>query len=137
MIWTISTNESFVISSTTTNPGENFGHEYVYIGYFVDGAFVGKNQIRRENMKGGMNKTEEISISGGIAVAGIHEVKACADYDNRITETNETDNCMVLLVTVNDPTPPAPPPPEPDPPVTPPPMSQSDDDELFLMLLLD
>lgn len=132
-------NQPFGISSTTANPGENFGPDYVYIGYFIDGALVGQNQIRRGNMKGGMSKTEEISVSGGIATAGIHEVKACADYNNGITEINETDNCAVLLVTVNDPN--APPPnPDPDPtpsPTPPPPMSQSDDDDLFLMLLLD
>ncbi len=123
-------NQPFGISSTTANLGENFGPEYVFIGYFVDGAFVGKNQIRRENMKGGMSKAEEIPVPGGIAVAGIHEIRACADYDNRIVETNESDNCMTLLVTVRDPNAS---PPNPDPP----PMSQSDDDELFLMLLLD
>lgn len=126
-------NQSFGISSTTTNPGENFGPDYVYIGYFIDGALVGQNQIRRENMKGGgTSKTEEIFVLGGIATAGIHEVKACADYDNHVVETNETDNCMVLLVSVSDPNAP---PPNPNP--NPPPMSQSDDDELFLMLLLD
>ncbi|QQS21406.1 MAG: hypothetical protein IPL87_02010 [Candidatus Moraniibacteriota bacterium] len=127
------------MSSTTANPGENFGPDYVYIGYFIDGAFVGKNQILRANMKGGMSKTEETFVSGGIVTAGIHEVKACADYDNHIVETNETDNCGVLLVTVSDPNAPPPnPDPEPTPtPIPPPPMSQSDDDELFLMLLLD
>ena len=128
-------NQSFGISSTTTNSGENFGPDYVYIGYFIDGALVGQNQIRRENMKGGgTSKTEEIFVLGGIATAGIHEVKACADYDNHVVETNETDNCMVLLVSVSDPNAP---PPNPNPNPNPPPMSQSDDDELFLMLLLD
>ncbi|QQR77498.1 MAG: hypothetical protein IPJ67_05240 [Candidatus Moraniibacteriota bacterium] len=133
----LSIKESFVISSTTANPGENFGPDYVYIGYFIDGAFVGKNQILRANMQGGMNKTEETSVPAGIAVPGIHEVKACADYDNHIAETNETDNCMVFLVTVSDPN--APPPnPDPNPnPTPPPPMSKSEEDELYLMLLLD
>lgn len=132
-------NQSFGISSTTANPGENFGPDYVYIGYFIDGALVGQNQILRANMKGGMSKTEETFVPGGIATAGIHEVKACADYDNHIAETNEADNCMILLVTVSDPNAPPPnPDPEPTPtPTSPPPMSKSEEDELYLMLLLD
>ena len=101
------TNESFSISSTTANLGENFGPDYVYIGYFIDGNYVGRNQIRRENMKGGMNKTESLFVPGGIATAGVHEVKACADFTGDITETNETDNCMTLLVNVKAPVPPS------------------------------
>ncbi len=96
-------NQSFNISSTTTNLGENFGSDYVYIGYFVDGELVGQNQIRRENMKGGMSKAEEIPIHGGIATAGVHEIKACADFTDDIVETNESDNCRILLVNVTAP----------------------------------
>ena len=99
--------EAFVVSSTTANPGENFGPDYVYIGYFIDGNYVGRNQIRRENMKGGMNKTESLFVPGGIATAGVHEVKACADFTGDIAETNETDNCMTLLVNVKAPVPPS------------------------------
>ncbi|QQR77763.1 MAG: CHAP domain-containing protein [Candidatus Moraniibacteriota bacterium] len=96
-------NQPFNISSTTTNLGENFGPDYVYIGYFVDGELVGQNQIRRENMKGGMSKAEEIPIHGGIATAGVHEIKACADFTDDIVETNESDNCRILLVNVTAP----------------------------------
>ena len=127
------TNESFSISSTTANLGENFGPDYVYIGYFIDGNYVGRNQIRRENMQGGMSKAESLFVPGGIATAGVHEVKACADFTGDIAETDETNDCMTLLVNVTDPVNPT-----PDPePTQPSPMSQSDDDELFLMLLLD
>ncbi len=80
--------QSFSISSTTANLGENFGPDYVYIGYFIDGKLVGQNQIRRGNMKGGMSKTEEIPVLGGISTAGAHEIKACADFTNDIAETN-------------------------------------------------
>lgn len=130
-------NQPFGISSTTANPGENFGPEYVYIGYFIDGALVGQNQILRANMKGGMSKTEETFVSGGIATAGIHEVKACADYNNGIAEINETDNCTVLLVTVNDPN--APPPnPDPDPTPSPTPSpTDTDDDDVILNIIFD
>lgn len=127
------TNESFSISSTTANLGENFGPDYVYIGYFIDGNYVGRNQIRRENMQGGMSKAESLFVPGGIAMAGVHEVKACADFTGDIAETNETDDCMTLLVNVTDPVNPTP---DPEPTQSSP-MSQSDDDELFLMLLLD
>ena len=96
-------NQSFNISSTTTNLGENFGPDYVYIGYFVDGELVGQNQIRRENMRGGMSKAEEIPINGGIATAGVHEINACADFTDDIVETNESDNCRILLVNVTAP----------------------------------
>lgn len=129
-------NQPFGISSTTANPGENFGSEYVYIGYFIDGALVGQNQILRANMKGGMSKTEETFVSGGIATAGIHEVKACADYNNGIAEINETDNCAVLLVTVNDPN--APPPnPDPDPTPSPTPSPTDTDDDVILNIIFD
>lgn len=130
-------NQSFGISSTTANPGENFGQNYVYIGYFIDGALVGRNQILRANMKGGMSKTEETFVSGGIATAGIHEVKVCADYNNGIAEINETDNCTVLLVTVNDPnTPPPNPDPDPTPSPTPSP-TDTDDDDVILNIIFD
>ena len=129
-------NQPFGISSTTANPGENFGSEYVYIGYFIDGALVGQNQILRANMKGGMSKTEETFVSGCIATAGIHEVKACADYNNGIAEINETDNCAVLLVTVNDPN--APPPnPDPDPTPSPTPSPTDTDDDVILNIIFD
>ena len=94
------TNESFSISSTTANLGENFGPDYVYIGYFIDGNYVGRNQIRRENMQGGMSKAESLFVPGGIATAGVHEVKACADFTGDIAETDETNDCMTLLVNV-------------------------------------
>ncbi|QQS15648.1 MAG: hypothetical protein IPK84_04785 [Candidatus Moraniibacteriota bacterium] len=100
------TNESFSISSTTANLGENFGPDYVYIGYFIDGRLVGQNQIRRENMRGGMSKTESLLVPGGIATAGVHEIKACADFTGDIAETDETDDCMTLLVNVKAPVPP-------------------------------
>ena len=98
--------QSFSISSTTANLGENFGPDYVYIGYFIDGKLVGQNQIRRGNMKEGMSKTEEIPVLGGISTAGAHEIKACADFTNDIAETNESDNCMTLLVNVKASVPP-------------------------------
>jgi hypothetical protein len=31
------------------------------------------------------------------------EIKACADHNNGIVETNETDNCLAITVKVNDP----------------------------------
>ena len=94
------TKESFSISSTTANLGENFGPDYVYIGYFIDGNYVGRNQIRRENMQGGMSKAESLFVPGGIATAGVHEIKACADFTSGIVETDETNDCMTLLVNV-------------------------------------
>lgn len=127
------TNESFSISSTTANLGENFGPDYVYIGYFIDGNYVGRNQIRRENMQGGMSKAESLFVPGGIATAGVHEIKACTDFTDDIAETNEADDCMTLLVNVIDPV--VDTTPNPDPKPKPTPMSQSDEDEFFLMLL--
>lgn len=98
----LSLNETFAISSITFNAGENFGPRYVYIGYFVDGTLVGQNQIRRENMKGGVSKVEEVPLPGGISTVGTHEIKACADYNNGIVETNETDNCLAMTVAVGE-----------------------------------
>lgn len=93
-------NEPFGIFSTTFNQGENYGEKYASVGYFVDGNLVGQNQIRRDNMKGGYSKIEELTLSGGIATAGSHEIKICIDFIEAIAETDETNNCLSFAVTV-------------------------------------
>ncbi|QQS21331.1 MAG: CHAP domain-containing protein [Candidatus Moraniibacteriota bacterium] len=99
----LNVNEPFVLSSATYNAGENFGQDYVYIGYFDNGVLIGQNQILRENMQGGYSKIEDIAVPLGIAMTGIHELKACPDFINSIAETDETDNCMSVRVEVRDP----------------------------------
>lgn len=93
-------NEPFGIFSTTFNQGENYGEKYASVGYFVDGNLVGQSQIRRDNMKGGYSKIEELTLLGGIATAGSHEIKICIDFIEAIAETDETNNCLSFAVTV-------------------------------------
>lgn len=41
-------------------------------------------------------------------VAGVYALKACADYDDRVQETNENDNCLSISVDVVNPSTPDP-----------------------------
>ena len=91
-----------ILEATVANIGENFGPDVVRISYAVDGAFVGFDQVKRENLKGGMSKVESVDISQVVAETGIHTARACIDYDSQIVETNETNNCKELTFVVQD-----------------------------------
>ncbi len=102
-------NEPFAISSTIYNGGENFGQKYAFIGYFIDGVFIGQNQVLRENLQGGWSKIEELSVPAGIATGGVHEIKVCSDFVAAISEPkSEENNCFSFNVKVSDPNAPVP-----------------------------
>ncbi|QQS15506.1 MAG: peptidoglycan DD-metalloendopeptidase family protein [Candidatus Moraniibacteriota bacterium] len=89
-----------VLEATVANIGENFGPDVVRISYAVDGAFVGFDQVKRENLKGGMSKVESVDISQVVAETGTHTARACIDYDSQIVEVNEVNNCKDLTFVV-------------------------------------
>ncbi|MFZ1735840.1 MAG: CARDB domain-containing protein, partial [Candidatus Moraniibacteriota bacterium] len=95
-------NEAFTFEVTVANLGENFGPDVVRISYAIDGVFVGFDQVRRENLKGGMTKVESVDISQGVAEIGVHTARACIDYDSQISETNETNDCRESTFLVRD-----------------------------------
>ena len=99
------TNEPFSFNANLANLGENFGTDAVQISYTIDGNFVGFNQIRRENLKGGMSKVEGVALPQGIATVGMHTARVCIDYDNRISaDTNKSNNCQAIPFLVWSPT---------------------------------
>ncbi len=116
--------QAFSVSAQAKNLGENFGKD-IRIGWFVTGGMYGTDEvfldfdsIKRENLKGGTTKTENLGQAIAPEIPGDYELIARIDYDDRIDyETNEADNEIRLLFTVK-----APP-------------SSDDDDDLFMMLL--
>jgi surface antigen len=107
--------ETFSVDTTIINNGENFG-KTILIGYYIDNALVGSDRIKRENLKGGVSKVENLDVATAPTTGGTHTLRVCADFDNRVLETNESDNCksMQFEVYVASPTPPPPPPPADD-----------------------
>ena len=98
-------NEVFSINTVITNTGENFG-KTILIGYYLSNALIDSDQIKRENMKGGDRKTETFSSSVAPSAAGTYALMVCADLDNRVPETNESNNCLSVSVPVIGSTPP-------------------------------
>ncbi len=87
--------ETFSIDATLTNNEENFG-KTMLIGYYNDGTLIGTDRIQRENLKGGVSKVENLSVAIAPMTPGMHTLMVCPDFDNRIAETNETDNCKSM-----------------------------------------
>jgi surface antigen len=104
--------ETFSVDATIANNGENFG-KTMLIAYYTDGVLIGTDRIKRENLKGGMSKVENLSVATAPTNGGVHTLQVCADYDGRIPETNEGDNCrsinfeVYVAAPVPPPTPPA------------------------------
>lgn len=104
--------ETFSVDATITNNGENFG-KTMLIAYYTDGILIGTDRIKRENLKGGMSKVENLSVATAPTNGGVHTLQVCADYDGRVPETNEGDNCrsinfeVYVAAPVPPPTPPA------------------------------
>lgn len=104
--------ESFSVDTTIVNNGENF-EKTMLIAYYVDGVLIGTDRIQRENLKGGMSKVENLGVAVAPTTGGSHALQVCADYDGRIPETNESDNCkssafeVYIAAPVPPPTPPA------------------------------
>lgn len=128
--------ESYSVDATILNAGENFGRT-ILVGYYLDGVLIGTDHIKRENLKGGVSKVENLSLAIAPSVAGMHTLQTCADFDNRIAETNENDNCKSMVFEVQNTAPPPLPPPPPQPTPPPPPTTQEEDDAMFLQMLLE
>lgn len=90
--------EAFSVNVTAANPGENFGKS-IYIGWYMTGGaygtgevFIARDQIKRENLKGGMTKGENLESVFAPTTPGRYTLIARIDYDGRVNETNENDN---------------------------------------------
>ena len=106
--------ESYFADTTITNNGENFGKGIV-VGWYLTGPGTGgvrvlidTDNIQRENLRGGVSKVESLSTRFASETGGIYTLEACPDYDNRIAETNEGDNCKSVNFEVYIAPPPSP-----------------------------
>lgn len=105
--------ETFSVDTTAHNAGDNAPRD-TRIGYFLSGGniqgemLIGTDAIKEENFAAGTSKPETLSSVVAPTTAGLYTLKACTDYDNRVQETNEGDNCMSLSVEVINPSTPNP-----------------------------
>lgn len=104
--------------SATLTPGQEFDVTTVAynagidspldtrVGYYFSGGsitgdlLVGTSQIKEENFETLTSKTEGLTAVIAPMDAGSYTFKACTDYDDRVVETNETDNCTTASFTV-------------------------------------
>jgi subtilase family serine protease len=114
--------ETFSVNVTAQNLGENFGKS-IYVGWYLTGGsygtgavFLTTDRILRENLKGGMAKVENLAQAFAPSIPGMYTLIARIDYDNRVPETNESDNEIRLSILVRG-------------------SSEEDDDDLFQLLL--
>jgi hypothetical protein len=69
------------------------------VGYYFSGGsitgdlLVGTSQIKEENFEASTSKNEGLTNVIAPTDAGTYTLKVCTDYDDRVVETNETDNC--------------------------------------------
>lgn len=98
--------EAFSVNVTAANTGENFGRS-IYVGWYMTGGmygtseiFLASDRIKRENLKGGMTKVENLGQAIAPGSPGSYVLIARIDYDNRVVETNETDNEIRLTFNV-------------------------------------
>jgi surface antigen len=121
---TLQPGELYTADAVVANIGENFGKD-IRVGWYLSGAeygngarvLVDSDRIKRENLKGGTTKVESLSARAAPTILGNYLLEACPDYENRIAETNESDNCKGWAFEVVDPNPPtsSPPPAPPGP----------------------
>lgn len=111
---------AFHVQGVAKNLGENFGRT-TRIGWFLTGGvygtneiFLGYDDIRRENMRSGETKSENLDAYAP-QIPGWYQLVARIDYNNRIVETNESDNEIRVPLIVRG--------------------SSEDDDDLFQLLL--
>lgn len=105
--------ETFSVDATAHNAGDDAPRDS-RIGYFLSGGeiqgelLIGTDAIKEENFTAGVSKAETLSSVVAPTVAGVYALKACADYDDRVQETNENDNCLSISVDVVNPSTPDP-----------------------------
>lgn len=105
--------ETFSIDAVAHNAGDNSPRD-TRVGYFLSGGdiqggmLIGTDAIKEENFTAGVSKSETLSSVVAPTTAGLYTLKACTDYDDRVQETNEGDNCMSISVSVVNPSSPDP-----------------------------
>lgn len=105
--------ETFSIDVVAHNAGDNSPRD-TRVGYFLSGGdiqgwmLIGTDAIKEENFTAGVSKSETLSSVVAPTTAGLYTLKACTDYDDRVQETSEGDNCMSISVSVVNPSSPDP-----------------------------
>lgn len=114
----------FDVTSVAQNIGTDNAAIDTRIGYYLSGPnitgemLIGTNQIKEANFAAGVSKTEILSGITAPSDVGTFTLKACTDYDDRVVENNETDNCKTVTFTVAIPSTPNPAPKKTTPAVT-------------------
>lgn len=105
--------ETFGVDATAYNAGDDAPRD-TRVGYFFSGGeiqgelLIGTDAIKEENFTAGVSKAETLSSVVAPTVAGVYTLTACTDYDDRVQETNESDNCLSTSVDVVNPSTPDP-----------------------------
>lgn len=101
--------ETFNLDTTAYNAGANNASGDTRIGYYLSGGslsnelLIGTSSVKEENFAAGISKTETLSNAVAPVIPGTYTFKACTDFDNRVSETNENDNCHSIQVEVVSP----------------------------------
>jgi CARDB len=105
--------ETFSVDATAHNAGDSAPRD-TRVGYFLSGGdiqgemLIGTDAIKEEDFTAGISKSETLNSVVAPITAGAYVLHACTDYDNRVQETNEGDNCMSISVSVVNPSVPDP-----------------------------
>lgn len=91
---------AYVKAVTENRGGEPFID--VRVGYYLDNALIEDDNIRHWNLEKGDKKSEDMYLV--IPGPGTHILKACADHNQAVKETDETNNCASVVFEVADPT---------------------------------
>lgn len=101
----LSPGEVFSVDAVAQNAGDSAAND-TRIGYYLSGGniqgemLIGTDAVKEENFTAGISKSETLSSVVAPNIAGLYTLKACTDYDNRVQEINEGDNCMSINIDV-------------------------------------
>lgn len=102
-------NEVFSVDTVSQNIQNDVPRD-IRIGYYILGeqlglgsVLIGTDNIKEENFTSGAIKYETLSSVFAPKMEGTYTITACVDYDNRVDESNEGNNCYSFDVFVDDP----------------------------------
>lgn len=103
--------EVFTVDAVAYNAGDDAPTD-MRVGYYLSGGellnrvLLGTDNIRSSNFGSGVSKAENLSYAVAPLKPATYTLEACADYDNRVNETNESNNCTSFVFDVVDTNPP-------------------------------
>lgn len=97
---------SFDLSITVVNLENNLPSNPV-LAYYLDDVLLTTHTISTSDLTNGAYRSDAFSDIPSPLLDGDYTAKICVDYNNVISETNETDNCQSIKVEVQKPINPA------------------------------